>query len=108
MTNTFKVIKIERKFWDNNKGPKGGNATEVVYIGFTQQTLEQFLQTFKSAIKDHPENYSKKIQELRVDHNTLSISQICGATKDNLAATVNKYIDKFDTINSGWNTEYRV
>jgi hypothetical protein len=110
--NKFDVVKWVYKYWEKaaNNG-KGGDVKIPVMVGFTQrETLQLYMASEKGLIKDCSVKLSHKLQALApsININNLTPEFITTCHASELADTVNKNIDKFDTINSGWQTQYHL
>lgn len=76
-----------------------------VYVGYTTEGLDKALSENKNRVKNVKN--SNVLKSLKVDVNKLEISFLTNTTVAEAPALVNHYINKFDTMNNGWNSSLR-
>ena len=94
------IVRITRKFWDNEKQL---TVTRDMYITSTERKPEHYLIDFKKALKEDPASISSKVIGLTINLSELSVGQVGTAIKGEEAASVKRYIDKYNTATAGWN-----
>jgi SUMO ligase MMS21 Smc5/6 complex component len=88
----------------------GFKITHVVkFISFSSVLKpDKILSAFKSKRKNQVKTDSKKLQQVRIHNERLGVKLLCNCFEDELNEKVNFYIEKYDTINNGWNTVERI
>ena len=79
-----------------------------LYVGYTERSLDAYFSGFKSDLKNHSPTISHKLQQITdVYLGSLKIKQVSSCFLDEADKVVDKYIQRYNTIENGWNTVYR-
>ena len=78
-----------------------------VWVEATTKTTEHFIQGFRSALRTHPEKLNDKMKNLKINLMDLNARMVAPTFSEDANKTVNFYIDKFNTIENGWQTSYK-
>ena len=79
----------------------------LVYVDFSYKTTEHFIQGFRSNIRTRPKECNKKIQALRINLADLTAGMLAPCFSEKANETINFYMNKFETIQKGWNMELK-
>ena len=103
-TTKYKIFLIT---WKHFVADKGRIVNQDVYVGSTTGTLNAALKKFTTEMKANADLLNDNFKKARVVDTELHIIQVSTATVLTESSVINRYIDKYNTMNSGWNPNYR-